>query len=528
MNIDIVAAPRAGVPSGAPALSVRKMSKTFPGVRALVDVDFEVRAGTVHALLGHNGSGKSTLIKSLAGVHEPDPGCEAEVAGVSLDVGNSHDALARGLRFVHQDFGIVPELGAMDNIGFVTGFKRTRLGGIDWRAQARQATLLLEQFGFTLDPDRPLAEATPPERAAVAIVRAVFDWPAGRGILVLDEPTAALPAHEVDRLFQLIREISSSGASVVIVSHRLDEVMAIADYATVMRDGRAVWSGAIADTTLERLVDLVAGTDTPSSPVAESVAPRPADLPSAARPTALKIQDVRGEYLRGIDFEVAEGEIVGIAGLLGSGREELPYVVAGGQTRGVSGTFTVGQVDVDRLTVDKARRLGIELVPADRAAEGIFEGFTAAENVSLSGLPSIRRWGVVTPGAERRFVSKWLSAVRADPLAAPRAVTTLSGGNQQKVVIARALSVRPRVLVLSEPTAGIDIGARRVIYEELRRRASEGLAVVMASSDIEDLLACCDRVVALRDGLVAGVFEGDCITKSAIAYAIEGAHDDQS
>lgn len=506
------------------ALTLRNASKTFPGVRALVDVDLEVRPGSVHALLGHNGSGKSTLIKCLAGVQSPDPGSTAAVFGESLELGDPRDAQLKGLRFVHQDLGIIPELGAVDNIGFVMGYERSRFGAIRWNRQAERAGDLLRRFGFTLDPDRPLADASPPERAAVAIVRAVSDWRAGRGVLVLDEPTAALPAHEVDRLFALIREISATGSAVLLVSHRLDEVVAIADHATVMRDGRRVWDGALTDVTLERLVDLVAGPagDQPDEP------PEATALPSAAqRHTALQLRKVSGRYLRDVDLTVREGEVVGVAGLLGSGREELPYVIAGDHTRGVTGVVTVGDVTLDRLSVGRARKLGVVLVPADRASEGVFEGFTATENVSLGALPELRSWGVFAPRRERGFARRWLASVHADAAYAPRPISTLSGGNQQKAVLARSLSVSPRLLVLSEPTAGIDVGARKVIYEQLRRRAADGLAVVMASSDVEDLLACCDRVIALRDGRVAGEFSGGRMTKSAIAYAIEGAHDEQ-
>ena len=221
----------------------------------------DVATGSVHALVGHNGSGKSTLIKCLAGVYTPDPGSQAWLGDEALELGDPEDAERKGLRFVHQDLGIIPELSAMDNVGFVRGFERGALGGISWRRQAQRTRELLAQFGFTLDPQRPLGEASPPERAAVAIVRAVAGWQAERGVLILDEPTAALPAHEVDRLFQLIREVSATGTAVILVSHRLDEVMAIADSVTVLRDGAKVWEGPLAATSLQRLVDLIANTD---------------------------------------------------------------------------------------------------------------------------------------------------------------------------------------------------------------------------------------------------------------------------
>ncbi len=525
--------PRLETAGEAVALSLRGLSKTFPGVRALVDVDMDIRAGSVHALVGHNGSGKSTLIKCLAGVQAPDPGGRAWIGGEELALGDPEDAERKGLRFVHQDLGIISELGAADNIGFVLGYERGRLGGISWRRQARRTNELLAQFGFKLDPYRPLAEASPPERAAVAIVRAVANWQAGRGVLILDEPTAALPAHEVDRLFQLIREVSATGTAVVIVSHRLDEVMAIADHVTAMRDGIKIWDGPLTSTSLASLVDLIAntgGTEDTGVPDRRGEAAQPAGDTEGTKlrgDAVLDARDITSRYLRGMSFTVSEGEVLGIAGLLGSGREELPYIIAGDQTDGVTGTLAINGTVLNALSVRQARELGVVLVPADRASEGIIGEFTTTENVSLAGLPTLRKRGFVAPAAEQGFARRWLSAVHADPAFGPRPITTLSGGNQQKAVLARALSVSPRLLVLSEPTAGVDIGARQVLYDELRRRAAEGLAVLMASSDLEDLLACCDRVLVLRDGVITADLEGTRMNKSAIAYAMEGAHDER-
>jgi len=293
-------------------------------------------------------------------VYAPDPGAQAWLAGEVLTLGDPEDAERKGLRFVHQDLGIIPELSAMDNVSFVLGFERGALGRISWRREAQRTSELLAQFGFSLDPRRPLGEASPPERAAVAIVRAIAGWQAGRGVLVLDEPTAALPAHEVDRLFQLIREVSASGTAVILVSHRLDEVMAIADSVTVLRDGAKVWNGPLAATTLQRLVDLIADTDgqhplaqaEPQQAVPDPVTPTGA-VPPAVH--ALEVRDLRGRYLRGISLTVGRGELVGVAGLLGSGREELPYIVAGASSEGVTGTVAIGGVPLGEPSIGRAR-----------------------------------------------------------------------------------------------------------------------------------------------------------------------------
>jgi ribose transport system ATP-binding protein len=292
--------------------------------------------------------------------------------------------------------------------------------------------------------------------------------------------------------------------------------------------GEIMWSGPLEATSLEELVGLIAETGEGDGRAADGTEAVGGPAPLGGRasypgPVILEARDVFGRWLRGVSLSVRAGEIVGIAGLLGSGREELPYILAGGKTEGVSGSFVVDGARHSVLPIATARELGLALVPADRAREAIFGEFSAGENVSLPGLAALSRSGVFHPRAERRFARRWLTAVHADERVADRAITTLSGGNQQKAVLARWLSVAPRVLVLSEPTAGVDIGARVAIYEELRRRAAEdGLAVVMASSDAEDLLSTCHRVIVLRDGVVVSEVAGNEINKSTIVGAMEG------
>jgi ribose transport system ATP-binding protein len=504
------------------ALRVRGISKTFPGVQALRGVDLDVAAGSVHALLGHNGCGKSTLIKALAGVHAPDPGGEAWLAGEPFRLGHPEEAERGGLRFVHQELGLIEELSAVDNVGFILGFEHNRIGRISWRRQTRVTRELLERFGFALDPREPLSKATPAERTAVAIVRAVAGWQKGDGVLILDEPTAALPSREVDELFRLIREIRDSGTAVILVSHRLDEVMSIADHATVMRDGQVVWDGPVASMTGNAFVRLIADAGEDEQDVGAFRRVRDDEPTDAGAPVVLRAANLTSTYLRDVSVEVRAGEIVGVAGLLGSGREELPYILAGARTEGVSGTFDVGGRTHDELTTERAMDMGVVLVPADRAREGIIGDFTTGQNVSLVALPRIARRRAVWPGRETGFAEKWLRAVNADPGTVSRPIATLSGGNQQKAVLARWLSIEPTVLVMSEPTAGVDVGARSVIYDELRARARSGLGVLISSSDVDDLLAICDRVIVLRDGIVVAEFAGASVKKPSIIAAVEG------
>jgi ribose transport system ATP-binding protein len=501
-------------------LHLRGVSKTFPSVKALDNVDLDVRAGSVHALLGHNGCGKSTLVKSLAGFHAPDEGT-GTIDGQELILGSAIDADRAGIRFVHQELGLINELSAVDNVGFVLGHEHGPLRSISWRKQAAKTQELLSEFGIEIDPMAPLSEASPVARTAVAIVRAVAGWTKGRGLLVLDEPTAALPAREVEDLFRLIREVADSGTAVLLISHRLDEVMQVCDHATVMRSGKVIWDGRTADMSVREFAKLIAGSEN----LELEQATRPPIDPGAE--TVLKVKNLSGRFLNGVDLEVKRGEIVGIAGLLGSGREELPYIVAGAESEGVTGTIEIEGKPLRKQTVEAATKQGVVLVPADRAREGVFAEFTVRENVTLAALPTLRSGMTLMPSKDRGSGGRWLEAVKADPKVAEQPITTLSGGNQQKAVIARWLSVDPKLLTLSEPTAGIDIGARTTIYEEIRRRADEGLSVLIASSDAEDLLAVCDRVIVLRDGDIVAEISRTKLSKKAVVIAMEGAHGEE-
>lgn len=500
---------------------LRGVTKTFPSVKALDQVDLDVTAGSVHALLGHNGCGKSTLVKTLAGFHPPDEGTGI-IDGQELILGSAVDAERAGIRFVHQELGLINELSAVDNVGFVLGHEHGLLGSISWRKQAAKTRELLGEFGIDLDPMAPLSEASPVERTAVAIVRAVAGWSKGRGLLVLDEPTAALPAREVDDLFRLIREVAGSGTAVLLISHRLDEVMEVCDHATVMRAGKVIWDGGTHDMSVREFAKLIAGSEN----LDLEQAARPAIDP--ATPEVLKVTNLSGRFLAGIDLTVRRGEIVGVAGLLGSGREELPYIVAGAESEGVEGTIEIEGVPLTKRTVEAATARGVVLVPADRAREGVFAEFSVRENVTLATLPRLRTGMTLSPGKDRNSGHRWLTAVQADPAVAERPITTLSGGNQQKAVIARWLSVEPKLLALSEPTAGIDIGARTTIYEEIRKRASEGLSVLMSSSDSEDLMAVCDRVIVLRDGEIVAELNRTELSKKAVVIAMEGVHGEEN
>jgi ABC-type sugar transport system ATPase subunit len=506
------ASPGAGAGPAPPVLRIAGLSKTFGATRALIDASLDIGRGEIHALVGQNGSGKSTLIKTLAGYHAPDPGSVAELDGAPFDLGR---AVPGGLRFVHQDLGLVLELNAMDNLALHGGFARGAAGRVRWREQERETQRVLGRFGVDLDIHRPLAAATPVERTVVAIAAALQGWQGGRGVLVLDEPTAVLPHDEVERLFAMVREVRDAGTSVLYVSHRLDEIFALADRVTVLRGGRVIATEAVAQTDPAGLASLMVGAEVDPDYRA----------PVAARPEApvvLEARDVCGRWLRGVDLDVHRGEILGIAGLAGSGVLELPYVLAGCAPNPVSGRIRLPGRSSEWLDAGDARQLDIPLVPADRGREGIVAEFAVSENLSLSVLGRLGRRGRLDKRAEARLVEQWtqrLGVVAAGP-GAP--ISTLSGGNQQKVVVARCLVRDPALLVLCEPTAGVDIGTRVAIYELIAELSRSGLTVVLSSSDAGDVLALCTRVVVLRGGRIAAELGGEGLTEHALIGAIEG------
>jgi ribose transport system ATP-binding protein len=493
-------------------LRIEGLSKTFAGTRALSGATLEIRPGEVHALVGQNGSGKSTLIKTLAGYHAPDAGATAELGGEPFALG--HD-VPPALRFVHQDLGLVMELNAMDNLALRGGFARGRGGRVRWREQARETRRVLARFGVELDIHRPLAQATPVERTVVAIAAALQGWHGGEGVLVLDEPTAVLPHDEVERLFAMVREVQRAGTSVLYVSHRLDEIFELADRVTVLRAGHVITTETVADVDPRGLASLMVGEDVDPDYRA----------PVAARPDApvvLELRDVHGRWLRGVDLDVHRGEILGIGGLAGAGVLELPYVIAGCAPGAARGRLRMPHRSEQWHDIADARRMEIPLVPADRAREAVIAEFGVGENLSLSVLGRLGRRGRLGLREEQALVARWterLGVVAAGPDAP---ISTLSGGNQQKVVVARCLVRDPELLILCEPTAGVDIGTRIAIYDLIAQLSREGLTVVVSSSDAGDLLAMCTRVVALRHGRVAAELGSDGLTQHALVRAIEG------
>ena len=481
-------------PGPFPVLDVVALSKTYPGQVALDHAQLRVMPGEVHALVGQNGSGKSTLIKLLAGYVKADHGGEAFFGGEQVDLWTLDREVRRRIRIVHQDLGLVPTLSTVENLGLGRGYHTDAIGRIRWRSEVRRAQELLLAFGLAPDVRRPVATLSPAERAAVAIMRALQDWDVNQpGLLVLDEPTASLNRGEVDALFREVRRVADQGAGVLFVSHMLDEVLELADRITVLRDGKVVASGVLAKDLDERqLVELIVG---------RAVADLYPDVGHVVGRPVLEVENVFGISLRGVTLKVHEGEVLGIAGLVGSGREEVAGALFGATPR------FAGKVLVDKrkvfATPRDSIRAGVAYVPADRKAVGLDMQERLHEHIVLPRLGPVQGKVRLRQRVARREAGQWATALDVQPPLLDRRMEKFSGGNQQKAVLARWLRTDPKVLLLDEPTQGVDVGAKAAIYRKIRDSADEGMAVLVASSDAEELVNVCDRVLVFRSGGVA-------------------------
>lgn len=502
-----------------PVLLIESLSKTYPGQVALDSAHLEVRPGEVHALVGQNGSGKSTLIKLLGGYVQADHGASVRFAGKPVDLWHLHQDERRHIRIVHQDLGLVPTLSAVENLGLGRGYITGPGGNIRWRAEAARAQELLLRFGLAPDVRQPVGALSAAEQAAIAIVRSLQDWDENApGLLVLDEPTASLNRREVDALFREVRRVASTGAGVLFVSHMLDEVLDLADRVTVLRDGKVVAAGVpTANLDQRALVDLIVGR-----PMSDLY---PAPLAHPSGTPVLEVEMVFGITLRGVNFKIHRGEVIGIAGLVGSGREEIANAIAGMTPR------FAGKVLVDKKKVfaspRDSLRAGVALVPADRKGIGLDLEERLAEHVALPRMGAFQRRTRLQRTALRSDVSEWISKLEVQPPFLDRRLGKFSGGNQQKAVLARWLRTEPKVLLLDEPTQGVDVGAKASIYRHITEAARDGMAVMIASSDAEELVHLCDRVLVLRAGMVSAELAGPNLTEERLVAETLGATSDR-
>jgi ABC-type sugar transport system ATPase subunit len=497
-------APAAGprAPQGGdPLLEVSGISKTFPDLKALDAVGLTVGPGEVVALLGQNGSGKSTLVKILAGVHSPD-------RGGSIALGADGET---ALHFIHQDLGLIQGLTTIENLDLAADSGRSLLAPVRSRAERRRAETLVADFGGRFDVTRPIEELSAAERSIVAFARALRDWEHPHNVLILDEPTAALHGDEVQKLFVAVRRVAARGAGVVFISHRLDEVVELADRVVVLRDGRLVADEARGQFDQARLVELITGSVT--APLA------PHEVRSDGDPI-MSVRGLSGPTIRGLDFDLRAGEVLGISGVLGSGREHVAPALFGSAAAGRVDRLDVAGRRVKGRSPGAAIAAGLGYVPADRHRDGAVMTMSARENMTLPQMRSLRRAiGRLDRRAERREVETWAQRVGLRPPDPERPLELFSGGNQQKVVLAKWLRTEPKVLLLDEPTQGVDVGAKAGIFELIAEAASTGAGVLVASSDQKELALICDRVLVLYDGELVGELERSELSEAQLVTA---------
>ena len=473
-----------------PRLVMHEIDKAFGGVQALRGVSIDACAGEVLALVGENGAGKSTLLKVLSGVHLPDHG-EVRIDGRPVRFRSPHDAHAAGARVIYQEPEIIPHVSVAENI-YVGGLPG-RLHLVNRRRLLARARADLERYGFAdaLSPTTLGERLSPAQRQLVEIMRALI---ADVRVIALDEPTSSLTNVEVDALFQLIDRLRAEGVAVLYVSHRLPEIFRITDRVTVLRDGQVVGTRQTASTTEDELVSMMVGRDL--SGIFTRQAHEPGDV-------MLSVRGLSSSDVHDVSFDVRAGEVVGIAGLVGAGRSELAHAIVGSEPK------TGGEVWVDgravRIRTPKhALRAGIGFVPEERKAQALLMDRTVRDNVSLAVLRRLSVARVVRARAERRLTREFVDRLSVRTPTIEQVVGNLSGGNQQKVVLARGLALRPKVLILDEPTRGVDVGAKAEIYHLINHLAADGLAIVVISSELPEILALSDRVLVMKSGRITG------------------------
>ena len=484
------------------------ISKSFPGVQALRDVQFEVQGGEVHALVGENGAGKSTLMRILGGVHQRDAG-EIHLRGQPVEIPSPVYARMLGISIIHQELNQVPALPVAENI--FLGREPRRAGGfVDWKTMYARANTLLQDLGLPIDPRRRLGTLTVAEQQLVEIAKALS---VEADLVIMDEPTAALTVEETERLFRFIRDLRPRGVGIVYITHRLEEIFTIADRVTVLRDGQYVGTYAIGELTMDGLIRLMVGRQLTEKFPKEPVA--------AGAP----VLEVRGLTSRGrftdVSFTVHRGEILGIAGLIGSGKAAVAHAIFGAITVD-SGEILVDGHPVTIRSPSEAIAHGIGLVTEDRKRLGLVLGMSVTANITLPVLPELETAGFVRRREEAARVTQAIRDLDMAVASPEQPARNLSGGTQQKVVVAKWLQTRARVLLLVEPTRGIDVGAKVEMYRLMVDLARRGVGIVMISSELPEILGMSDRILVMHEGRITGEFPRETATQEAILASASG------
>ncbi len=491
-----------------PVIELREVAKQFGGIYALRRVDLDLFPGQVHALVGENGAGKSTLVKMLAGVHRPDNGT-IKVNGQPTELRSPVQAQALGIAVVHQEPMLFPDLNVAENI-YIGRHPLDRFGRIDWRRIYQEVDRLLASLNVPLNAHMPVQGLSIAEQQLVEIAKALS---LDVHVLVLDEPTAALSGREVGELFTIVRALRDRGVAVLFVSHRLEEVFEIADQVTVLRDGTHIISAPVSEMTTEKIIQYMVGRNL-------------TDLfPKGKTDIGEVVLEARGLTRSGtfenVGFQLHKGEILGFAGLVGAGRTEVARVLFG-IDRAESGSILLHGKPVAIRSPQMAMHQGIAYVPEDRHQQGLVMDFSIADNITLSILPQISKLGLLNAGRERTIASDYASRLHVRSAGLRQLVKALSGGNQQKVVLGKWLATNPEVLILDEPTRGIDVGAKAEVYHIVSDLAADGMAIILISSELPEVLAMSDRILVMHEGHVAGLFMQSQANQENIMFAATG------
>lgn len=494
---------------GYPVLEAQSFSKTFSGRTVLRDVNVDVLPGEVHGLLGQNGSGKSTLIKILSGYHAPDDGTSMKMFGkpVSLPLAPG-DPEELGMSFVHQDLGLVDSMSVLETLHL--GRYETRWGWrIPWRSERQVVEQALDSFDLQIDPDATIGSLRNVDRAMVAILRSLEQLKeTSTGLLVLDEPTAYLPRDGVEQLFETVRAVSARGIGVLFVTHRLEEVRLITDRVSILRDGALVETARTSSLSQDEIIDRILGFSL------GDLYPEPHESQGKIN---ISVDDLSGSKMKDFSLDLHVGEVVGVTGLLGMGHEEIPYLLFGAE-KAETGCLTIGEMtyDLKEMLPQKAIAAGMALLPGNRLRDGAVGAASVTENMTLTTLRSYFAGGILRHRKEDHRVRDLLSRFQVQPPEPERLFGTFSGGNQQKVLVGKWLETSPKLLLLHEPTQGVDVGAKREIFARIRDSAESGTSIIIASSEYEDIANLCDRVIVFRDGWPVSELRGSSLTEERI------------
>jgi len=489
------------------------IAKAFPGVKALDGVNITVRRGRLNALLGENGAGKSTMMNILAGVFPPDAGT-VMMEGKPVSFKNTREAQAAGIAIIFQELNLIPELSIAENI-FIGREPLNRFGLVDFARMNREAAALLKELELDADPRTLVSKLRVGAQQVVEIAKAMSF---NSRVIIMDEPTSAITEHEIDVLFRLIKRLKQNGVGLIYITHKLDELPQIADDITVFRDGKFVGTKEFCEVSRDEMIRMMVGREL--ADLFPKTATTPGDEVLRVRNVSLQHAERVGDFaVKGVSFEVRRGEVLGIFGLMGAGRTELLQTIFGLYPKTSTGEIQVAGVPVKIHSPQDAIAAGLALAPEDRKADGVVLGLSIAHNTTLSCLPKIERMGLLQPQLERELVGNYVERLRVKTPSIHQTVVNLSGGNQQKVVLAKWLATKPKVLLLDEPTRGIDINAKKEIYTLIDELAQSGLAVVMVSSELPEILGIADRIMVLCEGRKTAEFSRAEATEEKVVKA---------